>query len=39
MTDGYECYQNALAERVNRILKGENLLRKPEDQARAMVDE
>ncbi|MDP1244208.1 DDE-type integrase/transposase/recombinase, partial [Klebsiella pneumoniae] len=23
MTDGYDCYQNALAERVNGILKGE----------------
>ncbi|EGA70880.1 integrase catalytic subunit [Vibrio sinaloensis DSM 21326] len=26
MTDGYHCYQNALAERVNRILKSEFLL-------------
>lgn len=26
MTDGYECYQNALAERVNGILKQEFLL-------------
>ena len=25
MTDGYDCYQNALAERVNGILKGELL--------------
>lgn len=25
MTDGYNCYQNALAERVNGILKGELL--------------
>lgn len=25
MTDGYDCYQNALAERVNGILKGEFL--------------
>ncbi len=41
MTDGYDCYQNALAERVNGILKGEYLLRKPEDldQATIMVDE
>jgi len=41
MTDGYDCYQNALAERVNGILKGEYLLRKPEDLAQAvvMVDE
>ena len=27
MTDGYDCYQNALAERVNGILKGEFLTR------------
>ena len=26
MTDGYDCYQNALAERVNRILKDEFLI-------------
>ena len=26
MTDGYDCYQNALAERVNGILKTELLL-------------
>ncbi len=41
MTDGYDCYQNALAERVNGILKGEYLLRKPDDLAQAvvMVDE
>lgn len=39
MTDGYDCYQNALAERVNGILKGELLLHKPADlaQARLMV--
>ncbi len=29
MTDGYDCYQNALAERVNGILKQEFLLAKP----------
>ena len=29
MTDGYDCYQNALAERVNGILKNEYLLAKP----------
>lgn len=29
MTDGYDCYQNALAERVNGILKNEYLLHKP----------
>lgn len=41
MTDGYDCYQNALAERVNGILKGEYLLNKPKDlqQARKMVEE
>ncbi|WP_284186161.1 IS3 family transposase, partial [Vibrio hyugaensis] len=41
MTDGYDCYQNALAERVNGILKMEYLLRKPKDiaQARKMVAE
>lgn len=39
MTDGYDCYQNALAERVNGILKGEFLLERPKDlaQARQMV--
>jgi putative transposase len=31
MTDGYDCYQNALAERVNGILKQEFLLQRPED--------
>jgi putative transposase len=41
MTDGYDCYQNALAERINGILKGELLLQRPSDlvQARQMVDE
>jgi transposase InsO family protein len=29
MTDGYDCYQNALAERINRILKTEFLLNRP----------
>ncbi len=29
MTDGYDCYQNAVAERVNGILKGEFLLNTP----------
>lgn len=28
MTDGYDCYQNALAERVNGIIKNEFLVRK-----------
>jgi putative transposase len=41
MTDGYDCYQNALAERVNGILKGELLLQRPAnlEQARRMVGE
>jgi len=35
----YDCYQNALAERVNGILKNEFLLNKPKDleEARKMV--
>jgi putative transposase len=39
MTDGYDCYQNALAERVNGILKMEFLLHMPADlkQAKQMV--
>lgn len=41
MTDGYDCYQNALAERVNGILKNEYLISKPDniEQAKVMVDE
>ncbi len=41
MTDGYDCYQNALAERVNGILKNELLLRSPDDlqQARSMISD
>ena len=41
MTDGYDCYQNALAERVNGILKTEFLLHRPKNLADAvkMVDE
>ncbi|WP_173439249.1 IS3 family transposase [Pseudomonas fildesensis] len=41
MTDGYDCYQNALAERVNGILKTEFLLHRPKDAAEAarMVDQ
>lgn len=41
MTDGYDCYQNALAERVNGILKCEFLLYCPSDinQATQMVRE
>jgi len=39
MTDGYDCYQNALAERINGILKNEFLLYVPSDidQLRTMV--
>lgn len=39
LTDGYDCYQNALAERVNGILKMEYLRVSPEDivQATKMV--
>jgi putative transposase len=41
MTDGYDCYQNALAERVNGILKDEFLFLLPDDlaQARLLVDQ
>ncbi len=41
MKDGYDCYQNALAERVNGILRIEYLVINPEDieQARKMVRE
>lgn len=41
MTDGYDCYQNALAERINGILKMEYLLLKPKnlEQARRLVEE
>jgi putative transposase len=41
MTDGYDCYQNALAERINGILKGEFLLQRPADlqQAAKMVEQ
>ncbi|WP_262380831.1 integrase core domain-containing protein, partial [Pseudomonas lundensis] len=41
MTDGYDCYQNAMAERVNGILKTEFLLHRPKNLADAvkMVDE
>ena len=39
MTDGYDCYQHAMAERVNGILKMEFLLHRPADleQASRMV--
>lgn len=36
MTDSYDCYQNALAERINGILKTEFLLRRPADPQQAM---
>lgn len=41
MTDGYDCYQNALAERINGIIKEEFLLTKPDDieQARTIIDQ
>lgn len=41
MTDGYDCYQNALAERVNGILKQEFLIWQPQnlEEARRMVEE
>ncbi len=41
MTDGYDCYQNALAERINGILKTEFLLHRPKNliEARRMIDE
>jgi transposase InsO family protein len=41
MTDGYDCYQNALAERVNGILKTELLTTMPQnlEQAAIMVQE
>ena len=41
MTDGYDCYQNALAERINGIIKHEFLITKPMDikQARIMIAE
>jgi transposase InsO family protein len=41
MTDGYDCYQNAMAERINGILKTEYLLHTPADlqQASRMVKE
>ena len=41
MTDGYDCYQNALAERINGILKTEYLTSKPNDieEAKKMVRE
>lgn len=41
MTDGYDCYQNALAERMNGILKQEFLIEKckDQDQLRKMVEQ
>jgi len=37
MTDGYDCYQNALAERINGIIKNEFLIVKPENLAQAEI--
>ena len=37
MTDGYDCYQNTLAERVNGILKDEFLFVLPDDLAQALL--
>ena len=41
MTDGYDCYQNALAERVNGILKDKLHFVLPDDltQVRLLVDQ
>jgi putative transposase len=41
MTDGYDCYQNALAERINGILKQEFLLYQSNtlDELRTLVSE
>ena len=41
MTDGYDCYQNALAERVNGIMKQEFLLEKCStfDELKKVIDE
>lgn len=41
MTDGYDCYQNALAERINGILKAELLTAVPQnlEQAATMVQQ
>ena len=41
MTDGYDCYQNALAERVNGILKDEFPIEKCQDitQARKVIEQ
>lgn len=41
MTDGYDCYQNALAERINGILKDEFLVDtyKDQQQARKVIEQ
>ena len=41
MTDGYDCYQNALAERMNGIIKEEFITTKPKtvDMARKIVEQ
>lgn len=37
MTDGYDCYQNAMTERVNGILKHEFLTAQPQDLRQAAI--
>lgn len=37
MTDGYDCYQNAMAERMNGILKNEFLITKPDNIEQASI--
>jgi putative transposase len=41
MTDGYDCYQNALAERMNGIIKEEFIITKPKtiEVARKIIDQ
>lgn len=41
MTDGYDCYQNALAERINGILKEEFIIIKPKtvEMARKIIEQ
>ena len=41
MTDGYDCYQNALAERINGIIKNEFLIHQPNNkqELQKMIDQ
>ncbi len=39
MTDGYDCYQNALAERINDILKQEFLIHKCNKELKQLIEE